>query len=190
MTILSVVFHSGAGHTQKMAEAVHTGAMTVSGVEAHLLSIESTDFVGGRWMNGRILNILDQSNAIIFGSPTYMGCVSGQMKSFLDATAERYRSRSWANKVASGFTVSGGLSGDKLNSLQTLALFAMQHGMVWIGQEQTPFNDQDINRLGFYLGAAGQAMHESPDVAPNKQDKETGIILGARVASFARKLSK
>ncbi len=62
--------------------------------------------------------------------------------------------------------------------------------MVWIGQEQTPFNDHGINRLGFYLDAAGQAMHESSDVAPNEQDKETGNILGARVAYFAKKLTK
>ncbi len=136
MTILSVVFHSGAGHTQKMAEAVHAEAMSVGGVEAHLLNIESTDIVGGRWMNGQILNILDQSNAIIFGSPTYMGCVSGQMKSFLDATAERYRSRSWSDKVASGVTVSAGLSGDKLNSLLTLALFAMHTGWFGLGRSR------------------------------------------------------
>ena len=189
MTKVSVVYHSGTGHTKKMAEAVHAGVVSVEGVEAHLLSIEGKDIVEGRWKNDNIISTLDECDAIIFGSPTYMGCVSGQMKSFLDATAERYFSRAWVDKVASGFTVSGGPSGDKLSTLQALTTCAMQLGMVWVGQDQTPFNEQGINRLSFYFGAAGQAMQEPPAEAPNEQDKETGRLLGVRVASFAKKLA-
>ena len=151
MATVSVVYHSGTGHTRKMAEAVHAGVASVEGVEAHLLSIEGKDIVEGRWKNDEMMSLLDQSDAIIFGSPTYMGCVSGQMKCFMDATAERYFSRAWVNKLASAFTVSGGPSGDKLNTLNTLATLGMQLGMIWVGLEQTPYNDAGINRLSFLL---------------------------------------
>ena len=188
MATISVVYHSGTGHTRKMAEAIHVGAASVEGVKANLIAIEGSDIVNGRWKNDKIMETLDESDAIIFGSPTYMGCVSGQMKSFLDATAERYFSRAWVDKIASGFSVSGGPSGDKFNSLVTMATAAMQLGMIWVGQDQTPFNENGINRLSFYFGAAGQALQEPPDQAPNAQDKETGRLLGVRVANIAKRL--
>lgn len=188
MTTVSVIYHSGTGHTAKMAEAVHEGAAAVDGVDAQLISIEGKDIVDGRWKNDEVLTRLGNSDAIIFGSPTYMGCVSGQMKSFMDATAEAYFKRSWVDKVASGFTVSAGPSGDKLNTLTTLATCAMQLGMIWVGHDQTPYNDKGINRLSFYFGAAGQAMQEPPEEAPNAQDKETGRLLGIRVATLTKKL--
>jgi len=188
MITVSVIYHSGTGHTKKMAEAVWAGAAAVEGVKAQLLAVEGRDIVDGRWKNEEILKELDRSDAIIFGSPTYMGNISGQMKSFLDATAERFFTRAWVDKVAGGFSVSGGPSGDKLNSLLTMAVTAMQLGMIWVGQAQTPYNDQGINRLSFYFGAAGQALQEPPDDAPNDPDKETGKALGARVAGVALKL--
>ena len=69
--------------------------------------IEGKDIIGGRWKNGEVLEQLDASDGIIFGSPTYMGSVSGQMESFLDATAERWLAQSWKDKVARAFSVSG-----------------------------------------------------------------------------------
>ena len=188
MVKVSVIYHSGTGHTKKMAEAVYEGAASVDGVEAELLSIEGGDIVEGRWKNDSIFEKLDKSDAIIFGSPTYMGCVSGQMKAFMDATAEKYFAGAWIDKVASAFTVSGGPSGDKLNTLTTLATCAMQLGMIWVGQERTPFNEEGINRLSFYFGAGGQALQEPPDEAPNEQDKKTGRLLGIRVAGITKRL--
>ena len=188
MTTVSVIYHSGTGHTEKMAEAVLAGAASVDGIKTQMIAIEGKDIVDGRWQNDQIMAILDQSDAIIFGSPTYMGCVSGQMKSFLDATLERYLSRAWVDKIASAFTVSAGLSGDKLNTLVTIAICMMQLGMIWVGFDQTPFNDNGINRLSFYLGAAGQALQEPVEEAPNQQDKETGRLLGVRVAHLTKQL--
>ena len=189
MVKVSLVYHTGTGHTAKMAEAVHEGVTSLDNVEARLIAIEGKDIVDGRWKNDSIMRSLDQSDAIIFGSPTYMGCVSGQMKAFLDATLEPYFSRSWVNKLASAFTVSGGPSGDKLNTLNTIFICAMQLGMIWVGQERTPFNDEGINRLGFHIGAAGQALQEPPEEKPNEQDRETARLLGIRVAQFARRLA-
>jgi len=133
MTTLTVVYHSGTGHTKKMAEAVAKGAGSVEGVKANLIAIEGKDIVNGRWKNDEVLKQLDASQGIIFGSPTYMGSVSGQMEAFLDGTVERWSSQAWKDKVAGGFSVSGGLSGDKFNTLVRFATLAMQHGMIWVG---------------------------------------------------------
>ena len=188
MTTVSIVYHSGMGHTQKMAEAVAKGAGDVAGVEVDLIAIEGKDITNGRWMNDETLRQLDESDGIIFGSPTYMGCVSGQMECFLDATAERWMKQSWRDKVAGGFSVSGGPSGDKFNTLVRFATLAMQQGMIWVGLGIVP-QEEGLNRLSFYFGAGGQAMQEPPEKAPNEVDRKTGEALGHRVAEIAKKLS-
>ncbi len=188
MPDLRVVYYSGSGHTRRMAEAVLAGAASVPGVDARLVPVEGKDIVEGRYRNRAVLEDLDGADAIIFGSPTYVGSIAAPLKALLEATSGRFGTRAWAGKVAAGFTVSGGPSGDKLNTLISLVVFAMQHGMVWVGLEQTPYNEQGINRLSFYLGAAGQAAMEPPEEKPGPEDLETGRLLGVRVAEITRKL--
>ena len=52
---------------------------------------------------------LDAADAIIFGSPTYMGMASWQFKKFADATSKRWFTSAWKDKVAGGFTISATL---------------------------------------------------------------------------------
>lgn len=181
-TTLAIVYFSGSGHTRKMAEAVAKGAAAVNGVGVNLIAIQGDDIAKGRWQNATALAQLDSADAVIFGTPTYMGGPASQFKAFADSTSERWFNRRWINKLAAGFTVSGGPSGDKLSTLFYLFTLAMQHGMIWVGQTETPFNEQGINRLSSYSGVMGQAFTEPPDVAPNDADKLTGEILGRRVA--------
>ena len=188
MATVSVIYHSGFGHTRKMAEAVLKGVEGVEGVTAKLLTIEGKDIVEGRWKNDDTLKQLDASDGIILGSPTYMGSVSGQMEAFIDGTSERWMKQAWRDKVASGFSVSGGPSGDKFNTLVRFATLAMQQGMIWVGLGIVPKPD-GLNRLSFYFGAGGQAGgQEPPEEAPNDSDKKTGEALGRRVAELTKKL--
>jgi NAD(P)H dehydrogenase (quinone) len=182
---VSVLYFSGSGHTQKMAEAVAKGAQSVAGVKVNLIGLQGQDIAAGRWTNDKVLAQLDASDAIVFGTPTYMGGPAAQFKAFADATSERWFKRVWLNKLAAGFTVSGGASGDKLSTLNYLFTFAMQHGMLWVGQIELPFNDKGINRLSSFSGAMGQAFTEPPDEAPNAADKLTGEIFGRRAAETA-----
>jgi len=184
MSNISIIYFSGSGHTTKMAEAVKSGAESISGSEIQLIELSGKDIKEGRWSNDKILEILDLSDAIIFGTPTYMGNISAQMKAFMEATGDRYFAQKWKNKIASAFTVSGGPSGDKLNSLITMGTFAMQHGMIWVGLGLTSVETDGTNRLGFFWGAGGQALMEPPEEAPNEADKNTGYKLGARVAEI------
>ncbi len=190
MTTITTIYYSGSGHTRKLAEAVHQGAASVSGVKANLVAINGDDIAKGRFANDAVMAQLDSSDAIIFGSPTYMGGPAAQFKAFADATGERWYRSAWRDKLAAGFTVSSGPSGDKLSTLHYFFTLAMQHGMIWVGFPETPMNDKGINRLSSYSGVMAQAGQEPPEAAPNAADKLTGELLGRRVAEVAQRLKK
>ena len=186
MTKLAVVYHSGYGHTEKQAKAVAQGASKVAGVEVTLLN---TDEAQQQW------ELLKSVDAIIFGSPTYMGSASAQFKAFMDASSKAWYTRDWQDKVAAGFTTSASQSGDKLNTLVQLTIFAAQHGMIWVGQDLLPGNNSstgsvnDLNRLGSFMGAMAQAnADQGADVAPIESDLRTAEHLGERVATITKKL--
>lgn len=178
MTSIAIVYHSGYGHTAVQAEAVLRGVQSVPDVTAHLIRVEDIE---NHWTT------LDAADAIVFGSPTYMGSVSGPFKSFMDASSRRWLQQAWKDKIAAGFTNSGSLSGDKLNTLIQLAIFAAQHGMVWVGQAELPGGraDDAINRIGSMLGAAAQSDHGS--ARPSDGDLATAEKFGARVALAAQR---
>ncbi len=194
MTRLAVVVHSDSGTTRTLAEAVREGAASVEGIEATLHEVDRKRIVEGRFEDEALLEALDAVDAIVFGCPTFMGSMSGPMKALLDATLQRWYGRVWSGKVAAGFTVSSTPSGDKLSALNGLMMNAMQHGMVWVGLDQSPLNADHLNRLGFYVGAAAQpdysagaAAGEPPPLMPG--DRETGVVHGARVARIAHALA-
>ncbi len=143
-----------------------------------LIELLNTDIDDGRWQNEDILQQLDTCQGIILGCPTYMGSISVPMKAFMDGCLQRYYQRSWVNKLAAAFTVSTTPAGDKHNSLNSIMLFAMQQGMLWVGQEHTSLNADNLNRLGIYLGAAGQADYQSDPPGLITGDGATGNALG------------
>ena len=188
MSEIAVVFHSSTGTTKRMAEAVTAGVAGVEGARSVLHEILPADFADGRWKNDALLAQLDAVDAIVLGCPTFMGGPSAQMKSFLDATLSRWYSRAWADKLCAAFTVSSTPSGDKLQTLTALVVTAMQHGMIWVGVDQSPLNPQQLNRLSVYVGAAGQADYTTTPPGVQAPDLRTGELLGARVAKLALRL--
>jgi len=174
MTQIAIVYHSGFGHTQVVAERVKAGAESVPGTQARLVPVEAIE---AHWTD------LEAADAIIFGTPTYMGNVSAPFKTFMDASSKPWLEQKWKDKLAAGFTISGSPSGDKLNTLQSLMIFAMQHGMVWVGNAEMPYNEEGINRLGSFTGVMAQAGQVAPDVEPNAADRKSAERLGHRVAT-------
>jgi NAD(P)H dehydrogenase (quinone) len=187
MATVSIIYFTGSGHTAKLGDAVNKGAASVSGVKTNLIAISGDDIVNGRYQNDEVMSALEASNAIIFGSPTYMGGPAAQFKAFADATVDAWYEQKWRDKLAAGFTVSGTPSGDKFSTLQYFHTLAMQHGMIWIGLAEMPAQPNGVNRLGSWGGAMAETGQESPDVEPNEEDKLTGEMLGKRVATFALK---
>ena len=182
-----VVYHSGYGHTRVMAEAVAKGVERHLGSTCQLISVEDVDQHWDR---------LHDADAIIFGAPTYMGSASASFKGFMEATAAFYLAQPWRDKLAAGFTNSGCLCGDKLNTLLQMAVFAAQHSMIWVGLDLLPARsgtgvfDGQLNRLGSSLGAMAQSnVEQSPEFAPPAEDRCTAAHLGERVARLAERLS-
>ena len=181
---VAVVYHSGYGQTKKQAEAVAAGAARVVGAKVALIPVEEVE------ARAEELNAAD---AIIFGAPTYMGGVSAQFKAFMDGTSKTWVTAGWRDKFAAGFTNSASQSGDKLNSLTQLAIFAAQHGMLWVSLGLPPGNNSskgsldDLNRLGSFIGAMAQSnADEGPEKGPRDSDLRTAEHLGRRVAELAR----
>lgn len=179
---ITILFHSGYGHTAKVAEYVAKGASLVEGITTKAISVETLT-TDEAWAE------LDSSDAIIFGSPTYMGSVSAKFKEFMDASSKRWFTQKWKNKIAAGFTNSASLSGDKLGTLVQISIFAAQHSMIWVGADTMP-NANGLNRLGSFLGVMTQAdSDKSADVAPPQVDLETASALGKRVAEITKKFA-
>jgi multimeric flavodoxin WrbA len=181
---IAVAYHSGNGHTTRQAEAVAAGAAAVPGAVADLVPLdELTDDVWER---------LDAADAIIFGTPTYMGSPSAVFKAFAEASVKVWAADlGWRDKLAAGFTNSKAMSGDKLNSIVDLTVFAAQHGMIWVGLDIYPgwaestASIEDLNRLGSWLGAMAQSDADlSAEKAPPETDLRTAAALGARVATI------
>jgi NAD(P)H dehydrogenase (quinone) len=179
---IAIVYHSGRGHTGRQAEAVRSGVEQVDGAEALLLTVEEAQ---------RCWDVLASADAIVFGAPTYVASVSAAFKAFQEASSNAVMASgfAWKDKIAAGFTNSGSRSGDKLATLIQIALFAAQHGMHWINLGLPPANnsttgsEEDLNRLGFWLGAGAQSnVDQGPDVAPPEADLATARHLGRRVA--------
>ena len=175
MAKVAVVYHSGYGHTQRVAEFVAKGA------SGGLVAIDADgNLTEAQWAT------LDAADAIIMGSPTYMGMASWQFKKFADATSKKWFTSAWKDKAAGGFTVSAGLSGDKLSTLQYFMTLSMQNGMIWVGQPL--MSDGNINRLGSYSGVMAQCgPQDSADKIP-QGDLDTALAYGKRVAEMAAKL--
>ena len=179
MTRIAVVYHSGYGHTQRMAQAVAEGA------NAQVIAIDADgNLPAGGWEQ------LKEADAIIFGSPTYMGSVSWQFKKFAEASSKPWYAQEWKDKLAAGFTNSAGMNGDKFSTLTTLFTLAMQHSMIWVSQGLMPSQTKaakrdDVNFLVSYSGAIAQSPSDGGPRDMAAGDLETARLFGQRVAEIA-----
>ena len=188
MTNVAVVFHSGFGHTKAVAEAVAKGAQQVPGVTATLISVDEAEAREAE---------LDAADAIVFGSPTYMGGVSADFAKFKDWTSKRWMARTWQNKLAAGFTVSASWGGDKQNTVFQLFTLAQQHGMVWVGlglglglapgNNHSKGSTDDLNRTGASIGLMAQAHGDQGVEGIGASEFRTAELLGKRVAEAAQR---
>ena len=182
MSNVAIVYHSGFGHTQALADAIAKGIQRVPGAKATLIPVDQAEARAGE---------LDAADAIVFGSPTYMGGISAEFARFKDWTSKRWMTRAWQNKLASGFTVSASWGGDKQGTLHQLLTLAAQHGMVWVGLGLPPGNNHskgspdDLNRTGASIGAMAQANADQGVEGIGPSEFRTAEALGKRVAEAA-----
>jgi NAD(P)H dehydrogenase (quinone) len=183
---LAIAYQSGFGHTAVLADAVAAGAGE-AGADVNVIAVDR--------MTDADWDLLDGADGIVFGSATYMGNVSAGFQAFAERTGRRCLNGTWRDKVAAGFTNSGAKSGDKVNTLVSLAMFAAQHHMHWInlglgaGWNSSTGSEDDLNRLGFWLGAGAQTDVDANPDQVHPSDVQTCRHLGWRVALVTRQLN-
>ena len=178
-----IVYHSGYGHTKKIAEAVAEGS------RATLLAIDAEGKLpAGGWEQ------LAAADAIVFGSPTYMGNVSWQFKRFADESSAVWGPQGWKDKLGAAFTNSASVNGDKQTTLYAMLTLAQQHGMIWVGTGMMPSNAKaasrdDVNYLSSFAGLATASPSDaSVDEIP-AGDLATARAFGERIRQSSARLA-
>ena len=190
MTNVAIVYFSGYGHTAKQAEAVHAGAGSVKGATSTLYAIDKDGN-----LPESVFEDLKKADAIIYGSPTYMGAPAWQFKRFADATSKLWFKQELKDKIAGGFTNSASVNGDKFSTIAYFWTLSQQHGQIWVGTGLLPSNTKangpdDVNWTSGSGGALAISPSDaSPDEAPRKGDLETARLLGKRIAETAAKFA-
>jgi NAD(P)H dehydrogenase (quinone) len=183
---LAVIYHSAHGHTEHIAKHIVQGVRDVPETEvqllqAHQLVVSPDDLL---FFDGLVL-----------GSPTYLGGVSGVFKTFMDATGRLWREQKLRGRLAAGFTVSSLPAGDKQSTLLSMFVFAMQHGLIWVGNPVIPEQhlgvpyDEAANRLGSWSGLMAQAGHAAPADSFAPGDVKSALLFGRNVAKALHRLS-
>lgn len=189
MTKVAIIYHSQTGHTGVVAHEIAAGVQD-SGSQALMLKINDAaqDFTD-------MIDQASEADAIIFGSPTFMGDISSPLKAFFEAAAYVWLNLEWKDKLAGGFTNSLHFAGDKAHALNSILVLAMQHGMIWVGAGQAPGHHTSgdaapdvVNRLGYSIGVATQSGYSSCDVTPPSGDRNFARLYGLRIASLLPKL--
>ena len=183
MSKIIIVYHSGYGHTAKVAAAVAEGS------GGTLLAIDAEgNLPAGGWEQ------LAAASTIVMGSPTYMGGPSWQFKKFADASSKQWFTLAWKDKLAAGFTNSATLNGDKFSTVQYLFTLSQQHGMLWVGMGMHAPNAKkatrdDVNNVGGYAGlmTATPSDASADEMVPG--DIATAKVFGQRVAAATARLA-
>ena len=159
MSRVLIIYDSRTGNTEKMAHAVADGAKSIDGTEVVVRTVDKA----------KVDDLLGY-DAIILGSPTYYGNVSGKLKEFIDRTNKLHGKLE--GKVGGAFTSSGGTAcGAETTNLAILHALLV-HGMVVQGRSED--------------------KHYGPTAveAPKKDEAESCRELGKRVATLAMRLAK
>lgn len=157
MTSVLVVYDSRTGNTERMAHAVAEGAMKVKGTRAVVVKVDKV----------KIRDLID-FDAIIMGSPTYYGNMSGKMKSFIDRTNGIHGKL--IGKVGGAFTSSGDTACGAETAVLSMLEAMLIHGMILQGRCDN--------------------KHYGPTAveAPNTKEIESCKELGKKVANLAASL--
>ncbi|KNA29130.1 NAD(P)H:quinone oxidoreductase [Pantoea ananatis] len=197
MAKILVLYYSMYGHVETMANAVAEGARKVPGAQVDVMRIPETmdadrfADVGGKTQQSApeaTPEILPQYDAIIVGTPTRFGNMSGQMRTFWDRTGGLWASGALYGKIASVFA-STGTGGGQEQTITSVWTTLAHHGMVIvpIGYGTKEMFDISQVRGGTPYGATTLAGGDG-----SRQPTEEELIIarfqGEHVAGLATKL--
>ena len=198
MAKILVLYYSMYGHVERMAQAEAEGAREVAGTEVvvkrvpELMPEEVLRKSGAKLDQPAPMaspQELGDYHAIIFGTPTRYGNMTGQMRNFLDQTGALWQSGALVGKVGSVFTSSATQHGGQESTLLTFHPTLLHLGMIIVG---LPYSDQtqmgiDEIKGGSPYGASTIAGAKG-ERHPSEQELGMARFQGRHVAGIAVRL--
>jgi NAD(P)H dehydrogenase (quinone) len=200
-----VVYYTMNGHTHRLAEAVAEGARQMKGAGVALCRVPETlspadlKMRGASEEAGRIFadvpvctpEVLEEADAVIFGTPSYFGNMSGQMRTFLDSLGDLWKRNALVGTVGSVFVSSGSQHGGQEAAILSFHPTLLHLGMVIVGLPYTFESQRRVDEVAggspygasTIVGRAGERM-------PSETDLAGARFLGKHVAEIASKLSR
>lgn len=130
MLKMSIIYHSETGNTKRMAELIKEGALQVGDVEVSLMAVDQLD-----------RKALDESHVILFGTPTYYGTMSWQMKKCMDTLPVKVEGKLGAPFASAAWPGGGGYELAEMALIQGMLIRGMivYSGGVVMGRPPTHF---------------------------------------------------
>lgn len=191
MAKILVLYHSFYGHIEAMAEAVAKGAREVPGAQVDLKRVPDP-VPGGKADQAAPIATPEELvnyDAIIFGTPTRFGNMTGQMRNFLDQTGGLWAQGKLIGKVGSVFTSSATQHGGQESTILTFHPTLLHHGMVVVGLPYSEARQMGLDEIkgGSPYGASTIAGG-SGERMPSEQELGMAAFQGKHVAQIATKL--
>jgi NAD(P)H dehydrogenase (quinone) len=199
-----IVFYSMYGHIYRLAEAAAEGVREVAGAEAVLrrapetLPPEVLAKMGAIEPQKAFAHIpvcavdeLPGADAILFGTPTRLGNMCGQMRQFLDATGGLWAKGALIGKVGSVFTSSATQHGGQESTILSFHTTLLHQGMVIVG---LPYSFQGQMRIDEITGGspygASTIAGGKGERMPSENELAAARFQGKHVATIAAKLTR
>ncbi len=198
MAKVLVLYHSFYGHIEAMAQAVAEGAREVAGAKVDVKRVPETVPAvvfaksGGKANQAAAIAEpaeLANYDAIIFGTPTRFGNMTGQMRTFLDQTGALWMSGALVGKVGSVFASSATQHGGQESTILTFHPTLLHHGMVIVGLPYAEQRQMGLDEIkgGSPYGASTIAGAQG-ERSPSEQELGIARFQGRHVTSIATKL--
>lgn len=199
MARILILYHSMYGHIERMAQAQAEGAREVDGADVivkrvpETMSDEAMQRVGGKLAQSAPVATPDelaQYDAIIFGTPTRFGNMTGQMRTFLDQTGGLWAKGSLIGKVGSVFTSSATQHGGQESTILGFHTTLLHHGMVLVGLPYSESRQTGLDEIkgGSPYGASTIAGGQG-ERQPSEQELAMARFQGRHVTGIAKRLA-
>jgi NAD(P)H dehydrogenase (quinone) len=198
MTKVLVLYYSGYGHVETMAEAIAEGVREVDGAEVTVKRVpelvpEEIARKSGMKLDQKAPiaepNELADYDAIVFGTPTRFGNMASQMRNFLDQTGGLWMQGALIGKVGSVFASTSTQHGGQETTITSFHTTLLHQGMVIVG---VPYSHKGLNEMdeisgGTPYGATTLAGDGSR--VPSANELDIARFQGRHVAEIASKLA-
>lgn len=196
MAEILVLYYSRNGATAELARQVCRGVESVPGARARLRTVpevaaqseQPAKPVPASGAPYASLEDLQDTDALVMGSPTRFGNMAAPLKYFLDGSGALWLSGALAGKPAGVFTSTQTMHGGQETTLLSMMLPLLHHGMYLVGLPYTERALNETQRGGSPYGASHVSGSGAvPGLDP--AEKSLAQALGRRVAALAVRLA-